>query len=253
MDMYFEYSPDIRLSHLIETYWVSDTMVSFASTRRILPDGCVDIIFSFTNNDGAGRLLPFMPYIVGTMTSFLDVSYDTGMVQMLGIRFRPNGITAFTKIPVSELTDKSIELALTETLFDSSFYERLSGFQTMKERIFSIEIYLISRLPNYFIPEKRIDYVVECIRKANGLITVRQIAAAACLSERQLERKFKSVIGISPKIFSRIIKFRYTVDYLRCSPKDSLYMAALECGYFDHSHLIKDFREFGGVLPNGLM
>lgn len=251
--MYREYPPDIRLSHLIETYWVSDAMVSSASTQRILPDGCVDIIFNFANNDGTGRLLPFMPHVIGTITSFLDVSYYAGTVQMLGIRFCPNGITAFTRTPVYELTDKSVELALMETLFDKHFYEGLPEFQTMKERIVYIEGYLLGRLLNCFISEKRIDYAVEYIRKANGLVSVKQIAEKACLSERQLERRFKSAIGISPKTFSRIMKFKHTVDYLRCCPKDSLYMTALECGYFDHSHLIKDFKAFGGTLPNELI
>lgn len=251
--MYHEYPPDIRLSHLIETYWVSDAVVSSASTQRILPDGCVDIIFNFASNDGTGRLRSFMPHVIGTITSFLDVSYYAGTVQMLGIRFRPNGITAFTRIPVFELTDKSVELALMETLFDSQFYERLPEFQTMKERIIYIESYLISQLPNFLATEERIDYVVKYIRKANGLVSVKQIAEEACLSERQLERRFKSAIGISPKTFSRIVKFKHTVDYLRCCPKDSLFTAALECGYFDHSHLTKDFKAFGGTLPNELI
>lgn len=251
--MYHEYPPDIRLSHLIETYWVSDAVVSSANTQRILPDGCVDIIFNFANNDGTGRLLPFMPHIIGTITSFLDVSYYAGMVQMLGIRFRPNGITAFTRTPIFELTDKSVELALMETLFDKHFYERLPEILNMRKRIVYIESYLISRLPNCFISEKRIDYAVKYIRKANGLVSVKQIAEEACLSERQLERRFKSAIGISPKTFSRIMKFKHAVDYLRYCPKDSLYTAALECGYFDHSHLIKDFKAFGGALPNKLI
>lgn len=251
--MYCKYPPNIHLRHLIEAFWVSDVVVVNTNVQRILPDGCVDIIFNFTNNDGTGRLRPFTPYVFGTLTSCLDVTYHVGAVQMLGIRFRPNGIAAFTKMPIFELTDKAIEMNLIETLFDRMFYERLPELRTMKERVIYLESYLINRLSILYITEKRIDYAVAHIRRTNGGVPVRQIAREACLSERQLERNFKSAIGISPKTFSRIVKFKYTVDYLRSCPEESLYSASLECGYFDHSHLIKDFKEFGGVLPKELI
>jgi len=251
--MYHEYPPDIRLRHLIETYWVSDVVVSSASVQRILPDGCVDIIFNFGSNDGTGRTYPYTSLIVGTITSYLDVTYFSGKTQMLGIRFRPVGITAFTRMPVYDLTNKTVELALTETLFENSLCERLPEFWTMKERIACIENYLISRLPYIFTPEKRIDYAVEYIRNENGQITVKQVADKVCLSERQLERTFKAAVGVSPKTFSRIVKFKHTIDYLRNCPQDSLYTAAIECGYFDHSHLIKDFKMLGGTQPNDLI
>lgn len=80
--MYQEYSSDIRLRHLIETFWFSDNVVSAATTQRILPDGCVDILFNFANNGGKGRLLPYIPHIVGTITSHLDITYHPGIVTM---------------------------------------------------------------------------------------------------------------------------------------------------------------------------
>ncbi|MDR2913770.1 MAG: helix-turn-helix domain-containing protein [Tannerella sp.] len=250
--MYKEYPPDIRLLHLIETYWVSDGVVSTANTQRILPDGCVDILFNFSNNDGTGRLFPYIPHIVGTTTSHLDITYYSGVIMMLGIRFRPNGITAFTRMPIFELTDKTVEIALAETLFEKSFYDRLPELPTMRERLTYLNNYLISRLPDYFPLEKRIDFAIDYIRSENGLLSVKQMAEKVCLCERQFERIFKSAIGVSPKTFSRIIRFKRTVDFLRTYPKESLYNAAIDCGYFDHSHLIKDFKEFGGTLPGEL-
>lgn len=251
--MYREYPPENRLQDLIETYWVSDSIVDSRSTHRILPDGCVDIIFNFTSNDGTGRLLPYIPHLVGTMTSYLDIAYSPGTVQMLGIRFHPAGITAFTRIPVYELTNKTTELVLTETLFEKSFYDRLPELSTMQERIAHIENYLIDRLQYLFIPEKRIGDAIEHISNGNGLTSIKQIAEQVCLSERQFERRFKTAVGISPKMFSRITKFKHTVNFIQAHQDDSLLSIAFDCGYFDHSHLIKDFREFGGTLPSQLL
>jgi AraC-like DNA-binding protein len=251
--MYCEYLPDIRLRHLIEAYWVSDTQVSSAIVQRILPDGCVDIIFAFDTSSRDGGANGQIPNIVGTITTHLDVTFEKGHTQMLGIRFHPAGITAFTRVPVYELTNKIIQLALAETLFDGVFYERLPCFSTMTERIKRIENYLLSKLPHIRSPEKRITSTIEYIRKEKGLVSLRQMADMACLSERQLERQFKISVGLTPKTFSRIIKFRHTLQYLKLYPQKSLYAAALECGYFDHSHLIKDFKNLGGTVPGALL
>ncbi len=251
--MYREYLPDVRLQHLIETYWVSDGFLSEFYTQRFLPDGCVDMLFNFTDNDGKGHLFPYIPRIVGVMTSHLNISCFSGLIQMLGIRFRPNGITAFSRIPVFELTDRAIDIDLMDTLFEKSFYDRLPEFSKMEERIIFLDQYLVGRLNDYFMTEKRIDHALEFISRTKGLVSTKQVAAEICLSERQLERRFKTAIGVSPKMFSRIIRFKSTVKYLQTYPDESLYMTALECGYFDDSHLIKDFKEFGGDLPKELI
>ncbi|ASB48716.1 AraC family transcriptional regulator [Alkalitalea saponilacus] len=247
--MYYEYLPDKRLSHLIEVYWISENFGMSPIVQRILPDGCVDIILSLgsTSRDSHTNSRHF--YIVGTITSYLDVAFQSGKIQMLGIRFRPAGITAFTRMPIDDLTNKFIELTLADTLFEKDFHERLSDLPTIEECITKIEHFLISRLPYAFTPEKRIESAIDYIRKANGQISVTKIADIACLSERQLERKFKAVVGISPNKFSRIIKFKHALNHLRHCPQESLYSAAIDCGYFDHSHLIKDFKKFGGTVP----
>lgn len=251
--MYIEYSPDFRLQHLIETYWVSDGMVSSQHTQRILPDGCVDILFNFNQRDAIGQFQSYMPHIVGTMTSYLDITHYSEAIQMLGIRFRPGGIAAFSRIPVFELTNQTVEIDWVETLLEKSCYDRLPEFSTMQERIAYLEKYLISRLDSLFALEQRINYTVDFIRKGKGFIPVKQVAQEVCLSERQLERKFKRVVGISPKMFSRIIRFKHTLGYLQTCSDEKHCSVAIDCGYFDHSHLIKDFKAFGGTLPEGVL
>lgn len=248
--MYYEYLPDIRLSHLIETYWVADGMVEESFAQRILPDGCVDIIFDFGNNDGTGKLQTGLPELVGTMTSLLEISYKPGRVQMMGIRFAPGGITAFTNIPVFEFTNDNIELPLSETLFDKNFYEQLPDMKQMQERISYINRYFLARLHKFYIPDERIGHAVALIRNNNGQPAVKQIAEEVCLCERHFERKFKAAIGISPKMFSNVIRFRFAHQYIKAHTDESLFSVALSCGYHDLSHMNRDFRRFAGNSPS---
>lgn len=243
--MYKEYLPDLRLLHLIETYWVADGVIENSVTQRVLPDGCVDIIFDFGSNTPAG-----LPKLVGTMTSLLEISYQPGRVQMMGIRFAPAGITAFTHIPVSGITNQNIELPLTETLFDKSFYERLPDMECMQERIAYINVYFLARMHKLYLPDKQIRHAVSLIQNNNGYFPVRKIAAEVCLSERQFERKFKTTIGISPKAFSNIMRFRSVRKYMETHPDESMYEIAIACGYYDHSHMNKEFQRLGSLSPS---
>ena len=70
------------------------------------------------------------------------------------------------------------------------------------------------------------------------------------VSERTLERKFNQTIGITPKHFIDIVRLNTSAKILqRMKEKHRLAGVAYECGYFDQSHFIKDFKKITGVTP----
>jgi AraC-like DNA-binding protein len=247
--MYIEYSPDKRLQGLIECYWLSNDMLPDLSPQRIRPDGCVDIIFSFRGDNSADLIQQGLPFLVGTMTYTFETAHSYGIVEMIGIRFKPAGITAFTKIPVTEFTNQHIDLNLLKTIFDSGFYQLLPEIKSTEERIAHIQNYMLAFLPKLYTADKQIQYISDKIIKSNGQLPVKDIVASACLSERQFERRFKAAIGITPKTFSKITRFNHTHHYIKNHPDESLFHIAISCGYYDHSHLIHDFKSLGDELP----
>ncbi|MDR1504298.1 MAG: helix-turn-helix domain-containing protein [Prevotella sp.] len=241
--MYIEYQPHPFLSQYIETYWSSTDFAEKEVKRRVLPDGCVDIIFSFHQQS--------LPHIVGTMTTFLEVEY-LGEVRFIGIRFKPGGITAFTRVPVNEFTDSRVELFSTESVFDKSFSEDIAWERSTTDILSFVDNYLLSRIPKLSLLDERVDYAVSLIKQGKGNIPIPLIAEQACLSKRQFERRFLAGIGISPKAFSRIIKFKNTHHLLKSGANQSLFDLAVDCGYYDHAHLIKEFKRLSGSLPSEL-
>ncbi|MDR0431366.1 MAG: helix-turn-helix domain-containing protein [Tannerellaceae bacterium] len=246
--IFSEFRPHILLTPYIETYWSVCGFKEKEEFHKILPDGCVDIIFSIGENRQFG-LEPILPNIVGTMTTYLEGSYSNN-VNMLGIRFKPTGITAFTRIPIYEFTDQRIGLDYRETIFDESFFAELPEKRTTGDCIRHLDSYLIKKLNRVFTPEDQIVYAVNLIQQTNGLLPLMEVANKSCLSIRHFERKFKNAVGISPKTFSKIIKFQYTRTYLKRNKNISLFSAAIDCGYYDQSHLIKDFRVLSGNTPS---
>ena len=245
--MYKEYKPNILLAPYVETYWVYDANQNCQQTVRVLPDGCVDILFNCTEGDDS-NIEPFVPHIIGTMTFFSDVKYDKN-ARIIGVRFRPCAIAAFTKVPISEFTNDKVDTRLFQSLFSDFISEQLFERKSEVEQIHYIENYLLNKFGNLYGIDKQIVGAVKHIQSTKGLIPINDLLNSICLCQRQFERKFKDLTGVSPKMFSAITRFAETKDYLKNHTNKSLFSTALECGYFDHSHLIRDFKRFGGTLP----
>ena len=245
MYQYHEYIPDIRLILWVKNYWIADGFVNSDILPKVFPDGCTDIIYIFDKAKGSSYTGLF-----GTMTRFIEVEFSESTL-MFGIRFKPAGITAFTRVPVDDFTDWSVDLSLVDTLFDPSYYETLPEKQSVQEIISHTDRYLLDRLPLLYHTEKQIIRAVDLICLANGQVTLADVASEVCFCQRHFERKFKSTIGISPKMFTRIRRFNHAMRCLKNYPSKDLLTIAVECGYYDHTHLIKDFKVFAGETPTG--
>jgi AraC-like DNA-binding protein len=77
-------------------------------------------------------------------------------------------------------------------------------------------------------------------------------ASMACLSLRQFERNFSDRVGISPKLFVRIVRFENSMKIKNKSREKSWAEIALECDYTDSSHMLREFRQFAEFTPGSL-
>lgn len=245
--MYKEYKPNILLAPYVETYWVYDANQNCHQTVRVLPDGCVDILFNCTE-DYDSNMAPFVPYIIGAMTSFSDRKYDK-KVRIIGVRFHPCAIAAFTKVPICEFTNDKVDTRLFHSLFSDFISEQLLECGNETAQIHYIENYLLSKFGDLYDIDKQIVGTVKYIQATKGFMPINDLLNNICLCQRQFERKFKNLTGITPKMFSAITRYAETKNFLKSNPNKSLFSTALECGYYDHSHLIRDFKRFGGTLP----
>ena len=243
--MYREHQPHISLSPFVDSYW---TFTGFPVTGEpvvVFPDGCVDIIFRRDKDSGN-----FRPVIVGTMTSYIEVTSE--YAPSFGVRFKPTGITAFTRVPVEEFTNRNVALELIDTLFEKSFFEVLPEKKSVEELMAYMNYYLMGQRPYLYHPDKQIIRAVDFIHFSKGQLPLSKVASEICLGQRHFERKFKSKIGVSPKTFAKIIRFKHAMRCLQHYPDKDLLSVAIECGYYDHTHLIKDFKALSGNTPTSL-
>jgi AraC-like DNA-binding protein len=94
---------------------------------------------------------------------------------------------------------------------------------------------------------------VASLMMGQGVFRVEKLADAACLSISQFERRFLQQTGIAPKVFLRINRFYDAFLLKENKPGLSWLAIALDTGYHDYQHLVKDFKMFAGETPNSLM
>jgi AraC-like DNA-binding protein len=241
---YQEYSPDIRLTPWVKNYWFATDFAYSEVTPKIFPDGCPYIIFKFDRTVGTS-----FAYLLGMRTAFIEADYPKS-TQLFGIGFKPAGITAFTRLPLHELTDRRVELALVETLFDKSFCESLPEKQSIAEIVAHTNSCFLKRVSCLYPVENQIIRAVDLISLSKGQLSPADVASDVCLCQRHFERKFKSAIGVCPKTFAKISRFNYALQCMSEYPNKDLLKIAIDCGYYDHTHLAKDFKSLAGDTPN---
>jgi len=212
-----ELLPSADLASFVDVYWWSDSEADV----RIIPDGCADVIF-----DGSGAL------VVGTMTKPLRTRSTEGM---FGIRFRPGRAALAIRAPLTEVTDARVPLRDVTRRFPPLDPDRIETVETAMRKLFAD-----SR------PDRRVDAAVDAIIRSGGRATIDRVAAAAGVSRQHLARAFAYHVGVSPKTFARVMRFRRA---LKLAGGHNWADLAAELGYFDQSHLIADFREFAGTTP----
>ena len=231
---YCELVPSAALAPWVVCYW---SRASFGPqdkpvVRRILPDGCADVIFSL-----GGEAIA-----VGAMTTPL-VLRDIASPDYLGVRFRPG--RALIGIPLEVLTDRRLPLGDLWGRSAGDLAERLALAPDTLSRIALLEAELTRRIA---ATDRRVDAAVERIVATGGRVPINGIASAVGVSRQHLARQFLRHVGITPKTFARVVRFERVLRAVARGRRDWARLAA-DCGYFDQAHLIGDFRELAGAPP----
>jgi len=173
-----------------------------------------------------------------------------GDVKMFGICFRPGGTRPFFSSNLSEFVNKSVEICDLWGSTSSEFVHRIRyDCETTEERIDYLNHYFLRRLDQKNSKNNSISVAVKVIEAHKGQVKIDDLAGLIGLSRRQLERKFKAYVGLSPKQFCRSLRFKSILKRIETSPIASWAVTASACGYFDQSHMINDFRHFTGTSP----
>ncbi len=247
-----EYPPPLMLAPWIKSFWVFESRSTTPVPDKIVADGSPEIIVHFgspfaeLDQTGVFTRQP-VAVVCGQLTQAL-VLESSENVGMIGIRFHPSGMAPFLGASLQSLTNRRLPV---HELFPESdqLIDQIRDSENDSQRIAACCRFLMRSID----PDRESGYVrgaLESIARHQGRIPVERLASLVGRSRRSLETAFQREVGTSPKTYCRIVRFRSVFDALVSQGAGVDWVqVALDSGYFDQPHLIRDFGQFAGTSP----
>lgn len=248
---YYEIAPPADLADEVECCWVSRRRVpagSAPAVSLVLPDGCMDLLVILggfpkalgdRNDEERAR-------VVGTMTRAQRFRFQ-GAVDLIALRFRPGGLVPFVSVPPLELVDLGAPLADFWGAVGRELAGRLHGLPSDEARAGLFFELLRERRGRPGDPVARA--AARRIGESGGRIAIDELRKVLLVSERTLERRVRAAVGLTPKGLARVARLREASGRLLAEQERSISEIAHACGYYDQSHLNRDFQALAGLTP----
>jgi len=243
-----DFIPCDPLKQFIDRFVISEAEAE--SVYKVFPGTNVVIGFQFKGklyqvNDGMS--IPLSGSGVTGLSDTYKVFKNSAGIGTVLVYFKDGGASAFFREPIHELFGNSISLdnftLRSELLL---FEEQLSEADTHTDRIKVVEQFLLSRM-KVDKPDMLVIRALNLIYERNGDIRISELSDHLNISQSPLEKRFRKIVGASPKKFASIVRFRHILKSHSCS---SLTGIGLDAGFYDQSHFIKEFRKFTGETPD---
>lgn len=253
---YREIRPDERLKQYVKCYYLYESSSCATFEDTVFPSGCMEIIF----NLGTGRWqtaagdgfvttpsIEFWGQIIRPL-----VVRSVGRNTMLGIRFLPHGAACFLKESIEQFNNQVVDFRDLSGNSASILHATLLETAAWDKRIALIEEFLWKKLS---LSERRyskmsvVSDVMHELKQEDFFENIETVASRYGITSRYLQKLFLQYTGLTPKLYSKINRFQNSLR--RVTKKDTpLTSIAYDCGYFDQSHFIREFKSFTGFTPS---
>lgn len=247
------YEPCEELKAYIYNYWSIKNKIDTKKTNKILSDGSLGFTINFSNpyeiTLNSKETYCDAKVVLNGQTKYASFITFEKCLDAIGIRFKVGGAYKFFDEEISSLCDKNINYDESFWDFDS-LYKDLITKQNNSEKIEVIEQFLINRLNTSKKENSKHTFnIVAFINECKGDISIECLCEQFSLNKRQIERIFKKEIGLSAKLFTRIIRMRNVRDSLSSLEIEKLTSTGYNNGFFDQAHFIKEFKSFMNETP----
>ena len=251
--MFFKrFETSTLLKKLVECYWVVESNDTTPVIQKIIPDGFPELIFHYRdpykiNIDGHWQLQS-KTLLAGQLKKYFFLQ-NTSASGVFGIKCKPTALTHLFGISIKDFNDDVVALTDLNIPALNVLMENLASCATYENMIGVTDKYLQAIIHNHDDFGNDIDTIIDLIFESNGMVSIMDIQKQFYVTQRQLQRRFEKYIGVSPKFYTRIIRFNYVFQLMK-DGKFSWLDVTHRCGYFDQSHFIRDFKSFTGEDPS---
>ena len=255
--LYLERTPAQPLAEFVRMLWYARWTDVAHSRERVLPTGRVQVILNLARDflldcpeGGPDRRMP--PGLVIGARSTYEIVDTSDMADLIGIVFEPGGFGIFAGDAVDLFSNCSVDLEAVWGGSACSLRDRLRELMTPELRLRCLEDFLrtwiaprLTRHGPWQAPQ--VAFALQAFECGADAATVRDVARQIGWSERRLSQVFRESVGFSPVVWRRLQRFQRAVQQLHAGADVRWVELALDCGFYDQSHLANEFRAFSGI------
>ncbi|MET9699359.1 AraC family transcriptional regulator [Streptomyces sp. NPDC006529] len=190
--------------------------------------------------------------VTGSLVAGLEngprVCDHPGGQEAIRLELTPLGAFRLFAMPMSELTDRVVELRDVLGPGAAVLVERLAAARDWGARFDLLDHALSARLDTGPLPAPEVGHAWRLLSRAGGAVPVRRIAAEVGWSQGHLTRRFTEQVGLTPKMSGRVLRFHRAVRLLTHDAAPPVEVSAA-CGFYDQAHLNREFRALAGTTP----
>ena len=247
--------PAAPLDALIEKIWDWDMPPPLHRFERVLPLPGAALIINLHEDetrvytdDEHRTCTRSAGAILGGPMQRSQIIDTAEQVRVMGVVFRAGGAHAFTGEDLAASAQRDIDL---HDLFGPDadrLRQRLLETATPTARLVLLEQWLRERLRSA-TKNAAMDHALMLLNRVPQVRRIPAIAKHIGMSERRFTQLFRRQMGMTPKHYARLIRFRAVVDHAHGRQSVNWSAVAADCGYCDQAHLTHEFRHFAGVTP----
>ena len=249
-------SPSPPLRPYVDGLWYSRRGTLPHCRERSLPTGCADIVVPLLqdhliryDSEHAMQARHLRGAIVQGPSDRFSVRGTEGPSAVIGVHFTPGGAAAFFGGALPELRNRTELLEAVWGPASRELHERLQAAGSPQQALRLLDSFLLRRLDGSTPPDPLASFAIRAFQRDPAGARVQPVQRDSGCSPAQFIRRFEQAVGLTPKRFARVLRFGLLLPSLvRCGPRDWAQVAA-GAGYFDQSHLIREFRQLAGMAP----
>jgi AraC-like DNA-binding protein len=242
--MYVTAAPRGPLSQLVQLIWLYEHETPGHERDRRLPTGGVDLVVSLRDHSVDPGVVVSGPF---THAFVLDTAAQR---DTLGVAFRVGGAAALLGLPLDELRNLHVPLAELWRSGASELRERVLAAPSPKAKLEAAERVLSTQLARVSqVPHPAVRRAAACIAAAPESCRIAELSDTLGLSTRRFEQIFRADIGMTPKAYQRLQRFRRALVRIEDAARGGWAGFAWDRGYYDQAHLINEFRAHSGLTP----
>lgn len=257
---YAEYQPHPHLALNIQCYWVFEARAATGETHdeTLVPDGRCELIFHFgeiyAEVNAVGELQRQPRAIIAGQIDQPLVLRSTGSTGVIGVRFTPWGASQFVRPSMHEFSARRVALSDVWGRAAGDLEEQIALCANDAARVAVLDHALLRRAaPQVNCADAGVVASARALVRSRGAMRIDSLVKLSGHSERKLQRRFQEVVGVSPKLFASILRFHSLFDALSAEDATPWIVAAVDAGYFDQAHMIRDFKRFAGQPPQAFI